>query len=96
MSLQDLFNKTPNSDNTPEADKEVLMVITDDQNQDYIWGVLTNKDLLRVLGKALSIGYRDFAVYLSEKDIEVMRHEKGQITVDWNIVRIVADSEWNA
>lgn len=64
---------------------------------EFISTKLTNSDMLRIIGKALSIGYRDFAIYRHADHVKVLEYSReGEISVNWDIVRILRAEEWNA
>ena len=96
--MQALFSSKPVSLVKPhKVDKEVQMYILDDQHLDYISGKLNNKDILRIVGKALSMGYKSFTLGIADGyDIVAEMYPSGQITVNWDIVRVVGRSEWSA
>lgn len=74
------------------------LVISDGTFIDYITAKLDNMDIFRVLGKALSLGYSDFVVeaYMYGNPVKVLEMRNGDITVNWDVVRIVDKNEWYA
>lgn len=79
-----------------KTDTYANLVITDGTFIDDFQARLDNMDMLRLVGKALTLGYRDFEVYLSETDTKVLEMLNGNISVNWDIVRKVDESAWTA
>lgn len=78
------------------------LLITDGTYIDSASGKLTNRDMMVIVGKALSIGYSDFSVYVADEhtkgtdEVKVLEMRKGDIDVNWDIVRVLHNSEWTA
>lgn len=71
-------------------------IISDGTFIDYFHGKMDNVDIFRMVGKAYSQGYSDFAaeVHMHGKYIKVVESRNGNLWVNWDIVRIADLSEW--
>ena len=79
------------------SDMTQNLYITDGKFIDeFIPAKLTNRDIMVIVGKALSIGYKDFSVHRHADHVKVVEMRNGDITVDWDIVRVLDKAEWNA
>ena len=68
-------------------------VITDGTYIDYATGKMDNIDILRIIGKAYSLGYSDFVLEVHGYGI-VAKVRNSDIAVKWDVVRIADKSEW--
>jgi hypothetical protein len=93
MDISDMYAV---GDIAANSDEHAIMVISAGWYIDTIAGNLNNLDLLRVIGRALILGYRDFSVNLYKTDTLVLNMDKGVLTVNWDIVRKATQAEWNA
>jgi hypothetical protein len=93
MSIQGLYTI---SDGPAVSEETVNLDITDGTYTDTMSGKLNNRDMLRVLGKALFLRYTDFTVYLARTSVKVMELRNGELTVNWDVVRVASKEEWNA
>jgi hypothetical protein len=96
MSIQDLYGQTTVSlYKAYKPETSVMLVIVDNEFIDDVEAKLNNADMLRIVGKALSVGYRDFEVFLAGNNTKVLEMRDGDITVNWDIVRKLTKEEWN-
>lgn len=69
------------------------IVISDGTYIDYMTGRMDNIDILRVIGKAYSLGYRDFVLETRNYGIVAEAHDS-DITINWDVVRVADKAEW--
>ena len=67
------------------AGANVELVIMDNETMDYLPATLTKVDMLRVLGKALYIGYTMFEVFLTDTNVLVMKVDESGIHLNTEI-----------
>jgi hypothetical protein len=86
--------------NLLKSDVTYRLLITDGTYIDDISAKLTNRDMMGIVGKALSIGYSDFSIYVAHehtkgtKEVKVLEMHNGDIRVNFDVVRILDSSEW--
>lgn len=76
------------------SDISVLVAITDGSYVDELSGKMDNYDIMRIIGKALSLGYSDFVLTTGKHGVVAEYDAKGSIKVNWKVVRILGLSEW--